>query len=1101
MAATLVKRLFQRFFAIILTLFVLNFGVLIQNDVIAELVASPGRDYTEPCLYQHQADGNDDHAITIHGSSTDKCKLEISTSNSTSGLYIELKENFPYNYFLYVRRFGTSTQRNCPYNFAMFDGHDKPCGDIILDRNIEFNLLGDFSILVKEVSDEQPTDSECDIDGGVYYDHLDISPKLDKCSAHWYQDSYICDTPHDSTQCVFDFPQYCYSTLGYREVSQSCGDKTITKSLLVIYPHPMYLLDASENNIVAIDSNAFRNMNETKSIFLQRNKLSILHSGTFRDLPNLDSLNIQGNTLARIDAGCFHGLELLTFLDLSNNLLNRLPWNLFQTLVNLEELYLNGNQIDFLNVTSFHGLHNLKKLNLEGNRLATLDAGIFRDLQSLDKLDLDRNRFSTFNVGLFDGLRSLEILDVDYNQISLLDPDVFQDLVNLREFDIDNNQLEALDAGLFRGLVNMVEIDLDVNQLSRVDVDCFRGLVNLEELELDGNRLDTIDNKLIHGLWNLTILGLAINTFDRIDVDLFQGFGNLRELYIHDNYIVTFEVGSFDGLESLTELALSHNRLVAIDAGLFKDLHNLVSLRLDGNRLGIVSSGVFRGLFSLEALYLDDNMIEYLEAGLFQDLTSLDKLTLQKNKLKLVDADLLENTERLVILDLSDNGLQMIPNITHLDDLLLVILNRNEFRQIQSDDFTGLENDVQLLVSQHEICECYVPRNVSCRASLVRSPYLTCDRLLSDRVLVMMMWIIGISALCGNTFVLCWRNKYSGKYKVQSVFFSNLAMSDLLMGVYMITIAIADIYYGEAFPMAAETWRTGITCKIAGALSIISSEASVFFITIISVDRFINIKYPFNTAFKFGSKSTIVTTVFIWVFSAAIGIVPSILAGNNPDFYDNSHVCVGLPLALIESFSSNTTTKEVASTKYNAHTIDITRSLSLGRQPGLYFSTAVFLGLNCACYLVIFCCYVIIIQEVRKSSKLAGITPEMKDQFKMTAKVTAIVATDFLCWSPIILLGILVQTQVVTLPPSVFAWSVTFVLPINSAINPYLYTIADLISSRKDQNRSHQSMHQSIHEVQTKGSHQKVLSKITEAQETVALPAYVQKTQIPGNNI
>ena len=37
------------------------------------------------------------------------------------------------------------------------------------------------------------------------------------------------------------------------------------------------------------------------------------------------------------------------------------------------------------------------------------------------------------------------------------------------------------------------------------------------------------------------------------------------------------------------------------------------------------------------------------------------------------------------------------------------------------------------------------------------------------------------------------------------------------------------------------------------------------------------------------------------------------------------------------------------------------------------------------------------------------------------------------------------QTRVIELSPSVFAWCVTFVLPINSAINPYLYTIADVV--------------------------------------------------------
>ncbi len=38
------------------------------------------------------------------------------------------------------------------------------------------------------------------------------------------------------------------------------------------------------------------------------------------------------------------------------------------------------------------------------------------------------------------------------------------------------------------------------------------------------------------------------------------------------------------------------------------------------------------------------------------------------------------------------------------------------------------------------------------------------------------------------------------------------------------------------------------------------------------------------------------------------------------------------------------------------------------------------------------------------------------------------------------MLGILVQFKILILPSSVFAWCVTVILPINAAINPYLYT-------------------------------------------------------------
>ena len=109
------------------------------------------------------------------------------------------------------------------------------------------------------------------------------------------------------------------------------------------------------------------------------------------------------------------------------------------------------------------------------------------------------------------------------------------------------------------------------------------------------------------------------------------------------------------------------------------------------------------------------------------------------------------------------------------------------------------------------------------------------------------MWLIALNAICGNTFVLVWKQIQATKHTVQDLLLSNLAISDLVMGIYMLIIACADVYFGNEFPMHSERWRSGKTCRIAGAMSILSSEASVLFVTIISIDRFIGVRFPFCT--------------------------------------------------------------------------------------------------------------------------------------------------------------------------------------------------------------------------------------------------------------
>ena len=440
----------------------------------------------------------------------------------------------------------------------------------------------------------------------------------------------------------------------------------------------------------------------------------------------------------------------------------------------------------------------------------------------------------------------------------------------------------------------------------------------------------------------------------------------------------------------------------------------------------------------MEGLLLGGNGFRSISRELFIGLIRLRSLSLERNHLDKLNYDVFYETLSLQRLAMSFNKLQSIPNMKHLAKLKELNIRDNPLLQMER---LTLPIDTRLEVSQHEICECFVTTdmtNITCSASDPRSPYLTCDRLLADRALVAMMWLIGLNAVGGNAFVLAWKQIYGQKNKVQDLLLSNLAISDSIMGIYMLIIACADVYFGTDFPMYSENWRSGITCRIAGGLSILSSEASVFFVTLISIDRFICVRFPFTTK-KLSKRSARLAITLIWLFALALGVIPSSLAGKiNEQFYDNSHVCIGLPLSLIGRYSVKESPTVTVKGTYSI-TTHIFNTTYHGEFHGKHFSNAIFLGLNGICYLVILGCYIEIVRATFKSSKRSGLNKELKDELRMTLKVTAIVATDFFCWFPIIILGILVQARVLDLPASVYAWCVTFVIPINSAINPYLF--------------------------------------------------------------
>ena len=660
-------------------------------------------------------------------------------------------------------------------------------------------------------------------------------------------------------------------------------------------------------------------------------------------------------------------------------------------------------------------------------------------------LGLIGNNIAQVSVPAFRGLHKLTGLLLSKNKIEILQNNLFQDLLRLLYLDLSRNRIVSISPAVFNGLGKLMFLSISNNRLTYLDESLFKGLSNVTDLYLKYNYLKSVTSELLN-LPQLTFLDLSRNPLNLTqEVPVFSNLNKLWFLSLKNTTIKELPINVFTGLHSLEHLLIDDNDLKDVSAEYFHDLKNMKSLHLRKCQLTNLDGYIFRYLTRLEFLSVGQNNFSLLKSRVFSGLNNLLLLRVPSSRLKYIEFDVFKATPNVIFIDLSSNELTELPDMHFLLSMVFLNLKGNQLTKITKESFAEVMGSTDIYVSQHEICVCFVPTNYNCSATEQRSPYLTCDRLLSNTSLAVIMWVIGINALLGNLFVLIFKsNSSSGVIKVQGLFLSNLALSDFLMGIYMMVIASADIYFGEFFPMYAEQWRSGVICRVTGAIAIISSEASVFFVTLISFDRFINIRFPFFQ-FKFKRQSAVITILSAWVIAFILGVIPSVLAGRNFKFYDNSHVCVGLPLALRQIFESRETDgiRYIGKYGFQQNTF---KTIARGYSNGKYFSTAVFLGLNCVCYLIIVCCYIEILRSVRKSSKRAGRTHEMRKHIKMTMRVAAIVATDFFCWSPIIGLGILVQTRVIILSPAAFAWFVSFVLPINSAINPYLYTIADAVA-------------------------------------------------------
>ncbi|KAM9325061.1 adhesion G protein-coupled receptor A3-like [Gastrophryne carolinensis] len=99
--------------------------------------------------------------------------------------------------------------------------------------------------------------------------------------------------------------------------------------------------------------------NQTVSLILSNNKISVVKRRAFFGLSSLEKLDLRNNLISTIKPGAFYGLSELRRLDLSNN------------------------RIGCLSSDMFSGLQNLQKLNLSGNIFSTLEHYVFKQLVSL----------------------------------------------------------------------------------------------------------------------------------------------------------------------------------------------------------------------------------------------------------------------------------------------------------------------------------------------------------------------------------------------------------------------------------------------------------------------------------------------------------------------------------------------------------------------------------------------------------------------------------------------------------------------------------------------------------------------------------------------
>ncbi|KAK3082597.1 hypothetical protein FSP39_000078 [Pinctada imbricata] len=639
-----------------------------------------------------------------------------------------------------------------------------------------------------------------------------------------------------------------------------------------------------------------------------------------------------------------------------------------------------------------------KSIDISGYKM---DIGILCNMtrKHLEKLDVSNTKVQNLKCLDDKYFPALQELDVSSNNITVLDKLNFPKLKTIR---VDNNPIQKL---YFLSSINMTirnanikRMEWIINENDPIAPLAFKTVINytepdpmgakieckLKAIDLSYNSMPLLDT--LGHCQSLKELNLARNKITVLDFWSFNGMQSIEKVDLSYNWLESIQKSNFFGLTFLQELDLSYNRLTKLDPESFFDLSKLKILRLNNNKFQTLPWPVFSGLVALEDMYLQENKIKTLPLKIFQRTTKLLRLDLRNNNLTELVHGIFMSLGKLVYLDLRGNEIQAYEAM-----------------------FSGLGVLEKLRVHSFTLC-CSRPASVGindCEAPA--DIFSSCTNLINLGFLSVCIWFTAIMSVFGNMMAVIYRIREGTWIKeMRDIFISSLCLSDMCMGVYLFIIAFTDVQSRGEYGYYHQQWTKSRLCDAAGVLVTASSEASTLFILAITLDRYTVFKYPFSQNVHKRSIA-IASMIVIWIFAIVVAIIPFFF----PDFfggsfYTRSSVCISLPLT--------PTTLQYS---------------------GWEYSVGLFIVFNLFVYFIVVAGQIFIFKEIRRS----GVQNDKKREREIAVakNLSAVVISDTLCWIPVAIVGFFALNGI-DVTNDVYAWIIVFVLPVNSAINPFLYT-------------------------------------------------------------
>ena len=336
-------------------------------------------------------------------------------------------------------------------------------------------------------------------------------------------------------------------------------------------------------------------------------------------------------------------------------------------------------------------------------------------------------------------------------------------------------------------------------------------------------------------------------------------------------------------------------------------------------------------------------------------------------------------------------------------------------------------------------------------------------------------WIIGIVVIFGNFYVIVASISILKKKKTlqgvgfQQIIILNISIADFIMGVYLLTIAAYSESFSGQYGDVDHEWRSSLECSVIGSLVVISSQTSCFLMVVLTAFRLTNVVYAIKSL-NLSVRRWVICIITAWIFSFIISIVPTIISSyfmHSFSFFSTFYNGT-LDFSQLTEFACRVAALSNKTIEFNGNEFQYVKEFVENDLPqnvsitmfGYYGQTSIcmprfyvaygdssweytifIITVNFLSFVFIALGYIWIVKHSSKSSANVGRAQNNRanaQAARMQRRIARIIATDFCCWIPICIMAYV--RLGVEFSDIVYQISAVLLLPINSALNPFLFT-------------------------------------------------------------